>query len=510
MINVDETPLKIVPVDKWTLEREGSKQVPVVGLEDKREITGLLGCTLSGRMLPPQLIYEGKTERCHPSFTFPEKWDIWHSESHWCTHTTMTRYVEMVLEPWLECCREELALSPTQRALVVLDVYKAHRTSDVLGVLKEAGFELVFVPGNCTSELQPLDVAVNSRFKAVLKERFTVWYADRVQSAIRSHPSDVQDAIESVQPDLRLSVMKPLHAQWITEAFDTVQQNTDIVRNGWLQSGITSAFRSAAVSDTNISPPAVQLPLSPAKISATTSNIHPVTLGPSRKPSTFLASEMHHVDGLAFNEHYFQPELSQSRIDGQNGSSACTLIAALTSHRVLTGVLPLNTAKGAYPLSRSLEEFLSCIRQGNYIYDSAQLRGLLSVDQALTSLSHVPVRVQCELFLTAEKGWNHFIVSSIQAAETSSVGLAAGVLVTSPYAVMVAASSTGCLYVFDSHSHGKHGALVAVSSCTATNGNMATYLARFFSNKFGLGSSLTLSNGSVVNREFQFVFLAVA
>ena len=180
------------------------------------------------------------------------------------------------------------------------------------------------------------------------------------------------------------------------------------------------------MSDTNISPPAVQLPLSPAKISATTSNIHPVTLGPSRKPST---PEMHHVDGLAFNEHYFKPELSQSRIDGQNGSSACTLIAALTSHRVLTGVLPLNTAKGAYPLSISLEEFLSCIRQGNYIYDSAQLCGLLSVDQALTSLSQVPIRVQRELFLTAEKGWNHFIVSSIQAAETSSVGLAAGVFI---------------------------------------------------------------------------------
>ena len=62
VINVDETLLRIVPVDRWTLEREGPKRVPILGLEDKRELTGNLGCTLSSRMLPPQLIYKGKTE----------------------------------------------------------------------------------------------------------------------------------------------------------------------------------------------------------------------------------------------------------------------------------------------------------------------------------------------------------------------------------------------------------------------------------------------------------------
>ena len=110
---------------------------------------------------------------------------------------------------------------------------------------------------------------------------------------------------------------------------------------------------------------------------------------------------------------------------------ACTLIAVLTSHRLLTGVLPLNTAKGAYPLAASFEVFLACIRQGNYMYVSAQLCGLLSVDQALTCLSHVPIGVQREFFLTAERGWNHFVISLIQASEKSA-GVDAGVLVTSP------------------------------------------------------------------------------
>lgn len=71
-------------------------------------------------------------------------------------------------------------------------------------------------------ELQSLDVAVNSCFKTAPKERFTGWCAERVQAAIRSHPDDVQAAIESVQPDLQLSLMKLLHARWITEAFDAM------------------------------------------------------------------------------------------------------------------------------------------------------------------------------------------------------------------------------------------------------------------------------------------------
>ena len=74
----------------------------------------------------------------------------------------MNQYIESILQPWLQSPQEELGLPSTQKAFVVLDLYKVHRTSDVVGVLKETGFELVYIPGNCIAELQPLDVAVNS------------------------------------------------------------------------------------------------------------------------------------------------------------------------------------------------------------------------------------------------------------------------------------------------------------------------------------------------------------
>ena len=41
----------------------------VVEREDKREMTVLFTCTMSGSLLPPHLIYTGKTNKCHPSLS---------------------------------------------------------------------------------------------------------------------------------------------------------------------------------------------------------------------------------------------------------------------------------------------------------------------------------------------------------------------------------------------------------------------------------------------------------
>ena len=61
----------------------------VVGKEDKREITVLLTVAATGRLLHPQVVYQGKTPGCHPKVTFPAPSNITHSESHWSTGETM-------------------------------------------------------------------------------------------------------------------------------------------------------------------------------------------------------------------------------------------------------------------------------------------------------------------------------------------------------------------------------------------------------------------------------------
>ena len=81
IVNWDQTGSKLVPVSEWTMEKEGTKQVPVVGKDDKREVTILLSIAATGDLLPPQVIhvYQGKTSECHVNVTFPEGWNITHS-----------------------------------------------------------------------------------------------------------------------------------------------------------------------------------------------------------------------------------------------------------------------------------------------------------------------------------------------------------------------------------------------------------------------------------------------
>ena len=68
VLNWDQTAIPLLPAGEWTMEKEGSRHVVVAGLGDKRQITAAFCSTMEGEFLPPQLLYEGRTERCHPSF----------------------------------------------------------------------------------------------------------------------------------------------------------------------------------------------------------------------------------------------------------------------------------------------------------------------------------------------------------------------------------------------------------------------------------------------------------
>ena len=65
ILNWDQTGIKIVPSTTWTMNQRGVK-----GVNDKRQITAVFCCSLVGDFLPVQIIYAGKTARCHPKFNF--------------------------------------------------------------------------------------------------------------------------------------------------------------------------------------------------------------------------------------------------------------------------------------------------------------------------------------------------------------------------------------------------------------------------------------------------------
>ena len=91
IFNWDQTGIHLVPVSEWTMEKQGTKNIVVTGVDDKHQITLVLAATMTGCFLSPQILYEGKTNRCHPSVKFPEGWDVSHTLNHWSNEATMTQ-----------------------------------------------------------------------------------------------------------------------------------------------------------------------------------------------------------------------------------------------------------------------------------------------------------------------------------------------------------------------------------------------------------------------------------
>jgi hypothetical protein len=185
------------------MAKEGSKRVEISGIDDKRQITGGYGCSMDGDFLPIQLVYQGKTPKCIPLFTFPSDWHITFTPNHWCNESTVKDYITKILIPYITRKKKELKLNPNHHALVIYDVFRGQCTQAVLEILETKHIDVVFVPANCTDRLQPLDVSVNKPAKTFLRDRFQEWYAHQVCKQLER--GDQKQMI-----DVRSSVMKPL------------------------------------------------------------------------------------------------------------------------------------------------------------------------------------------------------------------------------------------------------------------------------------------------------------
>ena len=84
--------IRYVAVSNWTIEVKGSKRVEVDGTDDKKEITALLSCTLSGNFLPEQVVYAEKSPTCLPKVAFPPDLHVTFTSNHWCNEDTLMGY----------------------------------------------------------------------------------------------------------------------------------------------------------------------------------------------------------------------------------------------------------------------------------------------------------------------------------------------------------------------------------------------------------------------------------
>ena len=83
IINLDQTLLGYLSPGKFTFCMRRSENVPIKGVDDKRQITATFAVSATDKFLPIQVIYQGKTKRCLPKFRFPKSFHVTYTPNHW-------------------------------------------------------------------------------------------------------------------------------------------------------------------------------------------------------------------------------------------------------------------------------------------------------------------------------------------------------------------------------------------------------------------------------------------
>ena len=165
VMNLDQTPLKHVPVLHNTMAKKGVKSVSITGSGDKRGITGMFVITLDGKFLPIQLIYGGKTKQSLPRYKFPESVSLSVNPKHFSNTEESIKIINKIVVPYVENEREKLG-DKSQPALLILDVFRGQMASEVTTLLQENNIFFLTVPNNMTHLFQPLDFTVNGFCKS--------------------------------------------------------------------------------------------------------------------------------------------------------------------------------------------------------------------------------------------------------------------------------------------------------------------------------------------------------
>ena len=138
-----------------------------------------------------------------------------------------------------------MELDVSHPAVAIYDAFRGHQSQEVTQLLSDNNILTVQVPPNCTDRLQPLDISVNKAVKENLHKSFNIWYAEQVQQQLAQGT-----VIDMVKVDMRMSVMKELEAKWIVSCYDYLQNNKQIVYNGFKEAGIVDALQNPPTAQT--------------------------------------------------------------------------------------------------------------------------------------------------------------------------------------------------------------------------------------------------------------------
>ena len=158
---------------------------------------------------------------------FPESFHITHSDNPY-------------IFPYIKSKCKGLKLPENAKMWLIFDVFKEQTMSAVNDLQKKNDIIAIHVRNNQTNLFQPLDISANKSAKCFITEKYQDWYAKKVLQQLNRGV-----AAHNVKVDVKLSIMRPLHAQWITEMYHHLKRSKQIEISGFRKVHITEAVNEA-------------------------------------------------------------------------------------------------------------------------------------------------------------------------------------------------------------------------------------------------------------------------
>ncbi len=172
--NADETNMYFSPQPTSTYAPRGSRTVSIKGADSSSRCTVMLGASMTGKKLPPFLIFRGKNERTGhikrelaKRDGYPDDMEYGVQQKAWMDEALMLEWMEKIWQPETQHSNKVTYL--------ILDEHRAHLTSAVRKAFADCNTEVDIIPGGYTSKLQPMDVGLNKPFKGYVSDNFTDW-----------------------------------------------------------------------------------------------------------------------------------------------------------------------------------------------------------------------------------------------------------------------------------------------------------------------------------------------
>ena len=177
---MDQTPLSYINTGKYTFSLKSAKNIPIKGVDEKRQITPTFAVSCTGDFLPIQLIYAGKTERSLPKYSFPSSFLVTFTENHWSNTKKSVEFFKEIFFPYLKDTKRRKSYLLELHALIIMDTFKGQGKDILKKLCAENNCDVVIVPHNLTNKFQPLDLSVNKAAKLFIQNEYNDWLPDQV------------------------------------------------------------------------------------------------------------------------------------------------------------------------------------------------------------------------------------------------------------------------------------------------------------------------------------------